>query len=90
MKGFGRFEREVNEEFDTMMKAATDRLSEMCKIEKRVWNKHEDVIDQYDDLVNEVDDRTEQQVCVIIYVFHLIISRDTDWVYLALTMKSIP
>ena len=72
LKGFGRFEREVNEEFDKMMKLATERLTDLCKIEKRVWNKHEDVIDQYDDLITEVDDRTEQQVCVIIQVLPLI------------------
>ena len=72
LKGFGRFEREVNEEFDKMMKSASERLTEMCKTEKRVWNKHEDVINQYDDLITEVDDRTEQQVCVIINVLPLI------------------
>ena len=52
----------MNEEFDKMMKSASERLTEMCKIEKRVWNKHEDVINQYDDLITEVDARTEQQV----------------------------
>ena len=52
----------MNEEFDKMMKSASERLTEMCKIEKRVWNKHEDVINQYDDLIAEVDDRTEKQV----------------------------
>ena len=68
LKGFGTFEREVNEDFDKMMKSATERLTEMCKIEKRVWNKHEDVINQYDDLITEVDVRTGQQVCVKILV----------------------
>ena len=57
----------MNEEFDEMMKSATDRLTEMCKIEKRVWNKHEDVIDQYDDLIAEVYVRTEQQVIQQLY-----------------------
>ena len=72
LKGFGRFEREVNEEFDKMMKSASERLTEMCKIEKRVWNKHEDVINQYDDLITEVDVRTEEQVCSrIIYCIAL-------------------
>ena len=52
----------MNEEFDKMMKSASERLTEMCKTEKRVWNKHEDVINQYDDLIAEVDDRTEKQV----------------------------
>ena len=71
LKGFGRLEREVNEEFDKMMKSASERLTEMCKIEKRVWNKHEDVVNQYDDLITEVDDRTEKQVCVCCILYTL-------------------
>ena len=61
----------MNEEFDKMMKSASERLTEMCKIEKRVWNKHEDVIDQYDDLITEVGDRTEKQVCFCVSVMIL-------------------
>ena len=68
LKGFGGHERKVNEEFDKMMKSASERLTEMCKTEKRVWNKHEDVINQYDDLITEVDARTEQQVCLCVSV----------------------
>ena len=71
LKGFGRFEREVNEEFDKMMKSASERLIEMCKIEKRVWNKHEDAINQYDDLIAAVDLRTEEQVCSRITLYRI-------------------
>ena len=68
LKGFGGYERKVNEEFDKMMKSVSKRLTEMCKIEKKVWNKHEDVINQYDDLISEVDVRTEQQICLCVSV----------------------
>ena len=62
----------MNDEFDKMMKSASERLTEICKIEKRLWNKHEDVINQYDDLIAEVDDRTEKRVCENIWQVYCI------------------
>lgn len=74
LKGFGTFERELNKEFQEMIASVSVRLTEMCKIEKRVWRNQEEVIEKYDELMTVVDQRFEQQVSsmstIVLFAFH--------------------
>ena len=63
LKELQKFRAELESDYKQLIDSATENLTKICKEEKKTWTYHDQVQDRYDEMIKEVEERTEQQVC---------------------------
>lgn len=57
LKGMIWWEAELNSNYKGMIKSISEKLTDVCKEEKIIWNSLEDVVERYDELSEQVEVR---------------------------------
>ena len=56
----------IEKEFDVMTKKCSDKITELCKLEKQTWQTVDELNEICEAMVNQVDSTAEKQVMTMV------------------------